>query len=197
MNADSDQADAPAARTVLVGIFAGGRGSRMGGFNKAELLAPDTGEPLRSRLVRIAAELGLDAVIAGGPSVPGRLVLEDDPKDIGPLGGLGALLAHAGDRPVVALACDLPYVQPVLLARLAHEPSPAAVLAPRDPETGKWHALFARYDPVRVRPALRAVTARGERSFQALLRELDVAELSLDDAEHAQLRDWDHPGDMT
>ena len=71
------------------------------------------------------------------------------------------------------------------------------MLAPRDPDSGKWQPLFARYDAPRVLPVLRAEIARGARSFQSVLRVLPVAELALSDVERAQLRDWDEPADMT
>jgi molybdopterin-guanine dinucleotide biosynthesis protein A len=181
---------------IVLGVLAGGRGSRMGGRDKGALPAPGTGEPLLPRLLRIAAEVGLDAVVVGGAGVPGARLLADEPAGVGPLGGFHALLGHAGERQVIALACDLPYLQLELLARLAREPSAAAVLAARDPESGKWQPLFARYDAPRVLPVLRAALARGVRSFQAVLAELEVQELAISPEERAELRDWDAPDDL-
>jgi molybdenum cofactor guanylyltransferase len=186
---------AAAAPRPLAGVFAGGRGLRMGGRDKSLLPAPDTGETLLARLLRLLAEVGLESVIVGGAGEGGAR-LADDPPHIGPIGGLCSLLAHAGDRPAIALACDLPYVSAELIARLAADASRPAVLAPRDPESGKWQPLFARYDSPRVLPQLRAEVARGARSFQSVLRGLEVAELTLSAAEQAQLRDWDEPADL-
>jgi molybdopterin-guanine dinucleotide biosynthesis protein A len=181
---------------VLLGVLAGGRGSRMGGRDKAALRAPDTAEPLLARLLRLGCEAGLDGVVVGGAGACAVPRLVDDPPDVGPIGGLCALLAHAGERPAIALACDLPYLSADLLARLARSPSAAAVLAARDLQTGKWQPLFARYDAPRVLPELRAAIAAGTRSFQTFLRAVDVQELVLDAAERAQLRDWDEPSDL-
>jgi molybdopterin-guanine dinucleotide biosynthesis protein A len=136
-------------------------------------------------------------VTVGGTRFEDVVQLADAPAGIGPIGGLCALLQHAGDRRAIALACDLPYLSSALLARLASEPSGAAVLAPRDPATGKWQPLFARYDAAVVLPVLRVAIDRGVRSFQDLLRELSVEELVLTTEEHAELRDWDTPEDVT
>ena len=187
----------PAPR-VLAGIFAGGRGLRMGGVDKGQLIAPDTGETLIARLLRLAGQVGLDAVIVGGEGRESGGVqrLADEPSGIGPLGGLSALLAHAGERPAIAIACDMPYVDAALLERLATCVSAAHVIAARDPSTRKWQPLFARYDAPRVLPVLRADIARGVRSFQAVLRALEVEELPLSASEHDKLRDWDEPSDL-
>lgn len=179
----------------MLGVLAGGRGQRMGGLDKARLRAPG-GEPLLERLLRLGQELGLACVVVGGRAPPGAVLLADDPSGIGPIGGLNALLAHAAARPALALACDLPYVTGPLLARLADEKSHALVVCPRDPETGKWQPLFARYDSVRVLPALRAAIAADVRSFQTFLRTVEVAELELSAGERALIRDWDEPDDL-
>src|SRR5689334_11731255 len=180
---------------ALLGVLAGGKSSRMG-RDKAWLPAPGATEALLERLLRLGAVLQLNAVVAGGRAPAGVVALADDPPGIGPLGGLCALLAHAERGPVIALACDMPYVDAPLLARLARAPSAAAVLAPRDPASGKWQPLFARYDAERALPVVRAAIARGEHSLQRVLATLAVEELTLTPAEHARLRDWDEPGDV-
>jgi molybdopterin-guanine dinucleotide biosynthesis protein A len=180
----------------LVGVLAGGRSSRMG-RDKAWLPAPAGGEALIERLLRIAGELALPVVVIGGNAPPGIECLRDEPAGIGPIGGLCALLAHAGTRPAIALACDLPYLDTALLARLARAESPAAVLAPRDPGSGKWQPLFARYASARVLPELRRAIDDGVRSLQGVLARVAVEELALSAAEHALLRDWDEPADIS
>jgi len=194
--AAADPPPSLAQTATLLGVLAGGRGARMGGRDKAALLAPGGGETLLARLIRLGRAAGLELVVVGGRGAPGVPLLCDEPSDIGPIGGLCALLSHAGERPAVALACDLPYVSAELIAKLACARSEAAVLAARDAETGKWQPLFARYDSPRVLPALRAAIAAGSRSFQTFLRNVDVQELPLDATERAQLRDWDAPADL-
>jgi len=169
----------------------------MGGRDKAWLRAPGGQEALIERLLRLAAELELDAIVVGGNAPPGVVRLRDEPGGVGPIGGLCALLAHAQQTPAVALACDLPYLDRALLDRLVRTPSSAPVLAARDPRTGKWQPLFARYDSARVLPALLAAVRSGVRSMQTVLRELEVAELTLSEDELARLHDWDAPSDIT
>ncbi len=180
----------------MIGVLAGGRGTRMGGRDKSRLPAPDTGEALAARLVRLAAELGLHSVLIGGAPLPPSPHLLDDPPGIGPIGGLCALLTAAGEQPAIALACDLPHVSAALLERLVREQPSACVLAPRDPLSGKWQPLFARYEPAVVLPVFRAAIERGVRSMQTVLRELPVHELLLSDTERKLLHDWDWPSDL-
>jgi molybdopterin-guanine dinucleotide biosynthesis protein A len=107
------------------------------------------------------------------------------------------LIAFAGERDALCLACDMPYVSAALLSRLSVESGHGMhVLAPRDAATGKWQPFFARYHSASVAPWLASALAQGERSFQGLFRHLTIRELSLDEPERAQLRDWDTPEDM-
>src|SRR5262249_15353526 len=122
--------------------------------------------------------------------------LPDALPEQGPLVALSSLLHYAGDRPALCLACDMPFITPALLERVAKAQPEAVVLAPRESGTRKWKALCARYASRVVLPVLTAALAEGERSFQGLFRRLAVQELLLDPSEHAQLRDWDTPEDM-
>lgn len=185
---------------MLIGLFVGGRALRMGGIAKGLLPAPSTGEPLVVRLARIAHELGHEPVLVGDApayraALPSLRVIADDPPGVGPLGGLGGLLAKANDPCAIALSCDLPHLSSALLARLASTSSRAAVLAPRSAH-GPWEPLCARYDVALVRGALAAGLARGERSFQRLFASLDVEALEIDESERGQLVDWDAPEDL-
>lgn len=184
---------------VLVGIFVGGASRRMGGAPKG--LLPIDGEPLVARAIRIARELGYDVVLVGRAGAyaevaRGCVALDDAPAGVGPLGGLGALLAHAGDAPAIAIACDMPYLRTEPLRALASSPSRAAVVAARRAPDAPWEPLFARYDAKRVRPVLAEALRAGERSFQRLFSRLDVEELPLDADARDVLVDWDAPEDV-
>ena len=88
-------------------------------------------------------------------------------EDLGPLGGLLALLAHAGERAAIAVACDMPFVSPELARRLAETRVAApAVAARRD---GRWEPFFARYDAKVVLPTALAHADARRGSLQALL----------------------------
>src|SRR4051794_14307253 len=85
-----------------------------------------------------------------------------------PLAGFVAALERAAPRPIVALACDMPFVPPELIARLAGLDAVAAV--PRG------EAFPARYASAAL-PALRAGLAR-EAPLRAVLAQLDPAEVT-------------------
>jgi len=183
----------------VVGIFVGGRSRRMGGEPKGLLRVPGGDETLVESLARAASEAGLEAVLVGDVAaydavVPGLPRLRDQPPGIGPLGGLGALLAHAGNRLALSVACDMPHVDAAALRVLVDHPSEALVLAPR--RDGRWEPMLARWRADVVRPALERAVERGVRSFQALLAELEVAELAVDERMDRALVDWDNPADV-
>lgn len=218
-----------AMQEPVCGLFVGGQARRMGRVAKGLLPAPDTGEPLVIRLRQKAESLGLRCVLVGeAPAYAGLglPMLADDPPGIGPLGGLRALLGAAAGAPVLALACDLPFVSRELLGLLAafcppeidradgtlplrapfaaaahrqeHERAPAD--GPIDVLAARrqerWEPLCARYH-ASVLPVLEAALAQGERSFQGLLRRLRVGELRLSLEQERELTDWDTPGDIT
>lgn len=184
--------------TPLIGIFVGGRATRMGGVPKGLLIAPD-GAPLAARLAQIAAARGRVMLVGAAEAYRelGLPALADAPGVPGPLGGLLALLQHAGEAPAIALACDLPFVTQALFDRLLATAPEAAAVAPRDGD--RWQPLFARYDAPRALAAGLRVAERGQRALHRVIDELGdaVQELALDDAERAMLRDWDRPEDIT
>lgn len=179
--------------SVLCGIFTGGASSRMG--RPKGLLHDATGRPLIARWTGLCAELGLPCVLVGRrPEYAGLglATLDDDPPGIGPLGGLIALCSAA--EVVIAVACDLPRVEPALLRRLVEHPGDAPALAPR--REGRWEPLFARYRAGAALPLARSRAAGSSRSLQGVLDALSAAVLPLSEAEWAQLADWDTPRDM-
>jgi molybdopterin-guanine dinucleotide biosynthesis protein A len=183
-------------REIVVGIFVGGESRRMGGRAKGLLVAPD-GEPILARTIALARELSSDVVLVGKQAeyahVEARAIDDAEPRS-GPLGALVALLAHAGERRAIALACDMPRITRALLARLAIEDAEASILAPRT--EGRWSPLFARYDPSRVLAEARARLGARELSLQPLLDAIGARELDLDAEERRAILDWDAPEDI-
>lgn len=178
----------------LVGIFVGGRARRMGGIAKGLLPAPDGTGSLVARLAGLAGALGAEVVLVGQRSEYAALalpVLPDAAPDAGPLGGLVALLALAGERPAVALACDLPFLDAAYLTRLLAAP-PAPVVAPR---RDRWEPLAARYDAAAVLPLARARLAAGELALQGLLDAAGAVPLAPSVGDDRRLVDWDTPDD--
>jgi molybdopterin-guanine dinucleotide biosynthesis protein A len=188
---------APLSLRPLVGIFVGGAARRMGGLAKGLLAAPDGTGSLVARSASLARDLGLEVVLVGEHAAYADLglpMLADAPPGIGPLGGLLALLEHAGSRSAVALACDLPFVDRATLERVATSPSTAAAIAPR--REGRWEPLLCRYDPARVLPVARTRLAGGALALQGLLDAVGADALSLGDADPRVLSDWDTPDDV-
>jgi molybdopterin-guanine dinucleotide biosynthesis protein A len=189
---------------LLIGIFVGGRGTRMGGVAKGLLKAPNSDSTLLQRLrAQLASALPSAEVVLVGTADAyadvGLGTVDDEPPGVGPIGGLIGLLAAAERREathVLALACDLPRIDADLLRRLAGEMSDKGALVAAQGEIR--NPLVARYAVAQALPAARAVLGTGKQSLQAVLARLgdDVATLRLTPTEAATLHDWDTPDDM-
>ncbi len=179
----------------VVGIFVGGRSSRYGGVPKGLLPAPDGAQSLVARIAALARTLELEVVLVGEHSAYASLglpMLRDVPGAEGPLGGLASLLDHAGERPAIALACDMPHLTRALLARLISAPAAAVVAARR---SSRWEPLFARYTPSLCRDAMARAFSQNRFALQALLDDAGARELPLSHEEECLLHDWDSPAD--
>jgi molybdopterin-guanine dinucleotide biosynthesis protein A len=168
----------------------------MGGRAKGLLSLPD-GVTLVERWRAMLVSMGVSVVLVGegAPYVGlGLPMLHDEPRGVGPLGGLVALLRHAGTHAALALACDMPFVPRALVERLLAVADDAPIVAPRRDD--RWEPLCARYDPARVLPLAIARVASTNRSLQRLLDDAGAAELRLSPDEGVLLRDWDWPEDV-
>lgn len=210
------ECDGAAAR-IVVGVFVGGRGSRMGGALKGLLRSPyGTDHSLLSRLLEELETLSatisvLDTVLCAGDHVAayrnaGVTVasIADAPAGVGPIGALRALLLHANathpDALALALAGDMPHVRASHLRSLIDgAKSGRAAVAPRTLSDGArvWEPLCALYDPRRALPVLEAQLESGRHGMQSLLTALDAHALAADDAWALALRDWDTPDDVS
>ena len=144
---------------IVIGIFVGGAGKRMGGVAKGLLNAPASSETLLARLLRICAESVPEAslyLVGQSPLYAsfGLRQLADDPRGVGPIGGLRGLLLQAradGAERALALACDLPFIDDAML-RILSAPLKAAARVPS--AEGRFQPLAATYAPI---PTLAAV----------------------------------------
>lgn len=184
-------------------IFVGGESRRMGA-PKGRITVPGGSQTILERLVERGRDAGLLPFLVGNASPYSDLVTElarvdDDPPGFGPLGGLRAALAYtrnAGQRHVITVACDMPHVMVEALLLLRDHPSEAVVLAPRRGPEAPWEPMLARYDAVRLLPALDDTIAAGRRSFQELFSEVEVWPVELTSAIEHSLADWDKPEDV-
>jgi molybdenum cofactor guanylyltransferase len=180
----------------ILGIFVGGSSRRLGGIPKGTLRHPVEPTSLVEHALSLARRLGSEAVLVGRHDAYadlGAVMLADAPAGIGPMGGLAALIAYAGRRDVIAIACDMPYVPLELVERMVATPGGAAVVPRR---TGGLEPLCALYRPDAVREVLERAIADRRFSLQSILTEVEVRELLLKACEQCWLDDWDAPADV-
>ncbi|HEY5372495.1 MAG TPA: NTP transferase domain-containing protein [Polyangiaceae bacterium] len=187
----------------MIGIFVGGAGKRMGGVAKGLLRAPHSHETLIERLLAVCrraaptATLCLVGVSAEYASIQ-LAQLPDDPPGTGPIGGLRSLLLHAREERaprVLALACDLPFLDERAIASLL-EPLRGAARVPLVDE--RFQPLAAAYATEPTLAAVDRALAQGERALMHVLDELgdELEPLELGGAQGLALRDWDTPDDI-
>ena len=163
-------------------LFAGGRATRLGGVNKAQL---DVGG--RSVLQRIVGSLGLlvdervalanDESLAGADAL--RLVRDPEPH-AGVLPALANGLDAARGDVCLAVACDMPFVSAEVFASLLalQEEQDADVVIPRvGQHLEPMHAIYRREPVLR---AVRAALERGDRRMISFLGDLRVVEVMED-----------------
>ena len=152
---------------VLAAVLAGGRGSRMGTPKPSVRLA---GRPLIEHPLQALRQAGLEAVVVAKPGSalpPLEVAVWEEPEQPRhPLCGVLRALQGAGGRSVLAVGCDMPFVTPRLLARMASVDGRLVV-----PEvSGRLHPLLARYSPELAGPLADALRRRAP--LQDAVREL-------------------------
>jgi molybdopterin-guanine dinucleotide biosynthesis protein A len=131
-------------------ILAGGEGRRIGGGKPQLLLG---GETLLDRALRRARNWSGEVLVAartGGD-------IADDPAIEGPLGGVAAALALAGD--VLTIPCDMPFLPDDLPRRLVSDATVTVAAS-----GGRPHPVCALWKAA-ARNALPAYLATGRRSL--------------------------------
>jgi molybdopterin-guanine dinucleotide biosynthesis protein A len=119
--------------TIRAVILAGGKARRLGGRDKASL---SVGGRTTLQLVREALEgqLGPPLIVARDPERFAEIGLEAIPDIIpgcGPLGGLHAALSAIEEDYALLAACDLPYLDPRVVGRIAARAGEADAVVPR------------------------------------------------------------------
>ncbi len=134
--------------------------------------------------VGVRAFLSVRADQAVRPPYRGRPLLCDRPEyeGEGPLAGILSAMAASAQTAWLVLACDLPFVTPVLiedlLARRRPEQGVTAYASARD---GRPEPLCAVYEPW-IRPFLETFFFGGGRCARRFLEERGIALLDLPDA---------------
>jgi FdhD protein len=167
---------------VTAAVLAGGRSMRMG---VDKTLLPVDGETLLARVVEAVGSVCAHTVVvtnrpeqareAGLPA--GVPVLVDEVPFQGPLGGLVTALKDAPDDWVLAVAADMPWLEPDLVRALWEARDGAQVVIPlteKGPEP-----LLALYHRDCL-PVARRVLESGRRRLVAMFPELIVAEVPIE-----------------
>lgn len=166
-----------ASEATLGLVLAGGRGTRMGGMDKA--LLDLRGETLVERALRRLAPQ-VDALAIGANGDPERFavtqpVLPDAvPGFAGPLAGVLAGLEHAADRgfaQVATVAVDTPFFPRDLVSRLGAAGAPVAVAATQEDGRLRWHGTCALWS-VALREPLATALRDGERTVRRVAERL-------------------------
>ncbi len=199
-----------AVRTSAI-VLAGGASRR---FGSPKLSAVVGGRPLLHLAITAVAAAATEVIVVGpagegivlpdppdGLDVPVRLARDAAPGG-GPLAGLAAGLAVAGEPVAIVVGGDQPELVPALLAELArvieNPGGPEAVVLD---DEGRMRPLPSA---VRVEPARHAVAAaqaEGRRSLLAAFDRLGTVVLAAErwrelDPVGASLRDVDRPEDL-
>jgi molybdenum cofactor guanylyltransferase len=153
-------------------VLAGGQSRRMGS-DKAALFIQ--GEPLLRRTTRLLRAITPDVAIIGPPEraalAPDVPIIPDRWPHQGPLGGIAtALQALAGDA-VLAVGCDMPFLNATLLRYMVTlAPAHDAVVVRIDGEVHPLHAVYQR----RWLPIIEAQLLAGDRQVQHFLARLQA-----------------------
>ena len=152
---------------VTLGILAGGRGSRLGGRDKAWLQRDGIAQVLRIAR-RFDGECGATLVSANRDlhryAAHGLLAVEDRVFDIGPLGGLDALASACATPWLLTIPVDVVNTSDCLLRTLASAGGEGAVAEDDD----GLQPLVAFYRVELLRDAVDATIATNDFSIQAM-----------------------------
>jgi molybdenum cofactor guanylyltransferase len=175
------------SRPCAAAILAGGRAERLNGADKSQLVVG--GRTILARQLAVLRRLtptvflvgGVSELVAGQAGELDAAPLEtplarvpDLAPDLGPLGGIGAALAHAPLPCTIIVACDMPFLTLAFLEHLVERIGGVDVAVPRT-EDG-YHPLCAAYHRS-VLPEVTARLARRALAVRDLFRAVRVAEI--------------------
>lgn len=185
--------------TISGVILAGGRGSRLGGADKARVRIGGT--TLLSRALEAASDAGCASIVVAGPesdaeTAPGIVWLREDPPFTGPAAALVAALTgreYEADWTLV-LACDL--VRPDLAVRQLLRDLP---LLPNDTDglcladaSGRPQWLTGIYRTRALRDAASALPDAGRNAaVRELMHDLAIAAVRAAPEAIADIDTWD------
>ena len=156
-------------------VLAGGRGTRLGGVDKAAL--EFDGETLLARTLRAVA--GAARIIVVGDPMPvadGTIVVQEEPRFAGPAAALGAGMAEVRESYVFLVGCDHPYLADAV-DLLLDEASGDGVIAVDG--NGRRQYLMSVLDASALRASIAAQANLVDLSVRALLAPLELMEIAV------------------
>ena len=178
-------------------ILCGGAGRRMG-RSKAGLVLPDGGTMIERVFAAMSAVCREVVLVGGGAGLPPPMRklrrVEDRLPQLGPIGGVEALLASGFDNEYLIAPCDVFLVVSDVF-RLLVQPSvrPPAVLFRQD--TGRLEPLIGRYG-ASVHPVVTHMIAEGQLAMHELARRAGASHIPVPDALIHALRNANTPADL-
>jgi molybdopterin-guanine dinucleotide biosynthesis protein A len=166
------------ATATTLGVLAGGRGTRLGGVDKAWLQRDGVPQVVRIAK-RFAAEV--DAILVSANGDPGRyaghglVAIADVATGAGPIGGLDALARACRTPWLLTVPVDLVGVNECLLQTLRHAAGRGAFAVDDDgpqPLVALWNLALLRAD-------LASAIAAGDRAVHRLQESLGMQPVRL------------------
>lgn len=175
--------------STAAAILAGGKSRRMG-TNKALLRLGEHEPTMIECVVARLGEAGFrhPLIVTNSPEEYAFLGLEMVPDEVpgaGPLAGILSALTHSQSEHALVVACDMPLLNPALLAYMASIPAEYHALVPRwtDPLGQiRVESMHAIYSTACVEPIRRRLAA-GKRHAFGLFEDEDVAVRYIEEAE--------------
>jgi molybdopterin-guanine dinucleotide biosynthesis protein A len=178
--------DARAVETVTAVVLAGGRGTRLGGVNKA--LLEIGGRRVIDRLLEAVRPIAIGPIVLVNNDgslnhLAGTRVVGDVDPGAGALVGLYSGLRVVATPLAVALACDMPFVStPLLRGLLAEAPQWDAVVPLVGGQPEPLHAIYRQT----CIPAIEAALGAGQKRLISFFEAVKVRYV-----EEEALRAWD------
>jgi molybdopterin-guanine dinucleotide biosynthesis protein A len=160
------------------------------GTDKALLPLVDGGPAMLEIVLERLGEIADDLVVVANDRERyarfGARVVPDSIPEIGALGGIHSALSSARHDHCLIVACDMPFLNPALLARMANEPRDYDVLVPEIPGESRQstrgvvyqtlHAIYGRG----CLPAIEAQIAEGNRQVIGFFDQVRVRAIGIE-----------------
>ena len=165
---------------LAAAILAGGRARRLGGINKAAMVIGGT--PIVDRQLAALRSVASDVFVVGHPdplwTARALRVVADEIADAGPLGGIYTALLHSPADRTLVVACDMPFIAPDVLERLAAVADADVVVARSGRGLEPLCAIYSRACAARIRERIE----RGEYAASTIPEGFRVAEVGVERA---------------